>query len=53
MSGELIITDKTTDYEDGTSIKIYANDILKFVAGHIRNQRIGEIESMDWREVLK
>lgn len=49
MSGDLHIIKNHTNEQ----IVIEAEDILRFVAEHIRSQIIGEIESIDWKELIK
>jgi hypothetical protein len=49
MSGDLHIIKSHTEEQ----IVIEAEDILKFVAEYIRSERVGEIESKDWREFVK
>lgn len=48
MSGDIHIWDKDSDKE----IKVDGQDILDFVANHVRNEKISKLEQMGTREIL-
>lgn len=48
MSGEIHICDKDSYKE----IKVDGQDILDFVANHVRRERISKLEQMETREIL-
>lgn len=48
MSGDIHICDKDSDRE----IKVDGQDILDFVANHVRCERISKLEQMETKDIL-
>lgn len=48
MSGECIIYNKETEQE----VKVSCEDILEFVANYVREQKIGNLEQMETKDIL-
>lgn len=49
MSGDIHICDKDSDRE----IKVDGQDILDFVANHVRRERISKLEQMETKDILE